>query len=71
MLCCVPLVRIDVSEERSYSNKATIFVALMITTLRSPEMSVFTRATRLHIQEDGILHSHRRENLKSYTALTG
>jgi hypothetical protein len=23
------------------------------------------------IPEDGILHSHRRENLKSYIALTG
>jgi hypothetical protein len=26
---------------------------------------------RLYIPEDGILHSHRRENLKSYMALTG
>jgi hypothetical protein len=25
-----------------------------------------TRSTRRHIPEDGILHSHRRENLKSY-----
>jgi hypothetical protein len=24
-----------------------------------------------YIQDDGILHSHRRENLKSYIALTG
>jgi hypothetical protein len=24
-----------------------------------------------YIPEDGILHSHRRENLKSYTTLTG
>jgi hypothetical protein len=24
-----------------------------------------------YIKEDGILHSHRRENLKPYTALTG
>jgi hypothetical protein len=24
-----------------------------------------------HIPEDGILHSHRRENFKSYVALTG
>jgi hypothetical protein len=28
--------------------------------------SVRTRFTRRHIPEDGILHSHRRENLKSY-----
>jgi hypothetical protein len=25
----------------------------------------------VYIQEDDILHSHRRENLKSYIALTG
>jgi hypothetical protein len=24
-----------------------------------------------HIPEDGILHSHRRDNLRSYIALTG
>jgi hypothetical protein len=28
--------------------------------------TVHTRSTRRHIPEDGILHSHRRENLKSY-----
>jgi hypothetical protein len=29
-------------------------------------MSVFTRATWRNIPEDAVLHSHRRENLKSY-----
>jgi hypothetical protein len=29
------------------------------------------RATRRHISEDDTYHSHRREDLKSYMALTG
>jgi hypothetical protein len=32
----------------------------------SSETSVLTRATRHNNPEDTILHSHRRENLKSY-----
>jgi hypothetical protein len=34
----------------------------------SSETSVLTRATRRNNPEDTILHSHRRENLKSYTS---
>jgi hypothetical protein len=30
---------------------------------------ILTRATRRNIPEDDILHSHRRENLKSYIVL--
>jgi hypothetical protein len=39
-------------------------------TIRSFETSVQTRSTWRHIPEDGILHSHRRENLKSYIAFS-
>jgi hypothetical protein len=38
----------------------------MMKVVYSSETSVLTRTTRRHILEDGILHSHRRENLKSY-----
>jgi hypothetical protein len=38
--------------------------------LRFTETSVLTRVTRGNIPEDDVLHSHRRENLKSYLAIT-
>jgi hypothetical protein len=60
MLRRVALVKTDILEELSAS---------IIKVTRICELG--TRATRRSIPEDGTLHSHRRENLQSYIALTG
>jgi hypothetical protein len=47
-----------------------ILSTLMMEAIRSSETPVLARAIQRNIPEDGILHSRRRENLKSYIALT-
>jgi hypothetical protein len=76
MLRCVALVRVFL---RSVSRllataivvpSSPILSAVMMEAIRSSETSVITRFTQRYIPEDGILRSHRRENLKSYITLT-
>jgi hypothetical protein len=43
---------------------------LMMEALPSSEMSVVMTAARCSTPEDGILHSHGRGKLKSYTTIT-
>jgi hypothetical protein len=54
MLRRVALVRTGVSEDPDEGGASSF------------ETSVLIRATRRNIPEDTFLHSHRRENLKSY-----
>jgi hypothetical protein len=56
-------LRTDVSEEHS----ASIIRLARISALRT---TLAVISNRRNIPEDGILHSHRRENLKSYISLT-
>jgi hypothetical protein len=74
----VTLVRTDVLRSvlrllvtANFVPSSLILVTLMMEAIRSYKTSVLTRVIRRQILEYGILHSHRRENLKYYLALTG
>jgi hypothetical protein len=75
MLSRVALVRTDVSEEFSAPFIRVTRIGELGTTLavnsNRRTLRRNTRATRRNAPEDAIPHSHRRENLKSYIALSG
>jgi hypothetical protein len=71
MLHRVALVRTDVSEEPGAFIRVTRIGELGTTQAatsnrRTLRRNTITRATRRNIPKDTFLHSHRRENLKSY-----
>jgi hypothetical protein len=70
MLRRVALVRTDVSEERNAFFIRVIRIGELETTLAATTTDArceeIPRAIRRNTPEDTIIHSHRRENLKSY-----
>jgi hypothetical protein len=81
--CCVGLEACTVAGTRCFLRSvlrlrvtanvpsSPILVNLIMEVIRSSETSVITTVTWRNIPGDGILHSNRCENLKSYIALTG
>jgi hypothetical protein len=67
MLWRVAVLRSDVSEELT----ASIISVTRIDELRMSTATSKRHTLRNNIPEDGILHSHRQENLNSNIALTG
>jgi hypothetical protein len=65
MLRLVAVVRTDVSKEPSASFIRVTRIGELGTTLAATS----NRRTLRNIPEDTVLHSHRRENLKSYSLI--
>jgi hypothetical protein len=55
----------DVAPPAHAGSSLADFFTLKMEAIRFSETLVHTRSTRRHILEDGILHSHHREKLKS------
>jgi hypothetical protein len=68
---CSKLSKILNRSKASVLPRSPILVTLMMGTIRSLEMSIITRTTLRNSPDDGILHSHSREDLKPYIGLTG
>jgi hypothetical protein len=70
MLRRVALVRTDVWRNLAPPSSGWPILVTLMKALSSSETSVVTRAIQRNIPEDTILHSHLRENLKSYIPTT-
>jgi hypothetical protein len=64
---CIRVTKIgELGTTQAAPSNGPCFVTLMKEAPGSSETSVLTRATRRNNPDDTNLHSHRRENLKSY-----